>query len=205
MGRQGRPKKVRTPEERAAHREARLVAVRERQRQRRADPEYAAKERENKRRREETADHREWNAARMRALRQDPAYRNAEYERRRASTGGADARFQRRCDPLRSAGKTCACCGNSSLMQPNTTRCDSAKLADIGAAPNAQPTCINCMLRDGTLRKRSRRCYSKCIGKDDILPEHAHQSSQTEHHITLVWCPRPNISTCSAEVQVDLL
>ncbi|XP_037523062.1 zinc finger CCCH domain-containing protein 13 isoform X1 [Rhipicephalus sanguineus] len=82
---------------------------------------------------------------------------------------------------------------------------DVRESEDIGAAPNAQPTCINCMLRDGTLRKRSRRCYSKCIGKDDILPEHAHQSSQTEHHITLVWCPRPNISTCSAEVQVDLL
>ncbi|KAL1487189.1 hypothetical protein MTO96_031071 [Rhipicephalus appendiculatus] len=76
---------------------------------------------------------------------------------------------------------------------------------DIGATQNAQPTCINCMLRDGTLRRRSRRCYDKCIGKDDVLPEHAHQSSQTEHRITQVWWPRPNVLTCSVEVQVDLL
>ncbi|XP_049515557.1 UBX domain-containing protein 1-like isoform X5 [Dermacentor silvarum] len=94
----GRRKKVRTPEEESAYREARLAAVRERQRQRRADPEYVARERQNKRRREYTAHHREWNAARMRALRQDPAYREAEYERRRASTGGADARFQHSSD-----------------------------------------------------------------------------------------------------------
>ncbi|KAL3254452.1 hypothetical protein MRX96_054202 [Rhipicephalus microplus] len=45
----GRHKKVRTPEEEAAFREARLAAMRERQRQ--ADPEYAARALENKRRR----------------------------------------------------------------------------------------------------------------------------------------------------------
>ncbi|XP_049515558.1 uncharacterized protein LOC119434767 isoform X6 [Dermacentor silvarum] len=53
----GRRKKVRTPEEESAYREARLAAVRERQRQRRADPEYVARERQNKRRREYTAHH----------------------------------------------------------------------------------------------------------------------------------------------------
>lgn len=68
-----RAKKVRTPKEGAAHREARLVAVQERQQ--RADPEYTATETENKRRQVDTAGHRERNAARMRALRQDPAYR----------------------------------------------------------------------------------------------------------------------------------
>ncbi|XP_075724828.1 uncharacterized protein LOC119180035 isoform X2 [Rhipicephalus microplus] len=40
---------------------------------------------------------------------------------------------------------------------------------------------------------------------DEILPEHANHSSQTEQHITLVWCPRPNVSTRNAEVQMDLV
>ncbi|XP_075724825.1 uncharacterized protein LOC119179990 isoform X2 [Rhipicephalus microplus] len=75
----------------------------------------------------------------------------------------------------------------------------------IGAARNTQPTCVNCMLRDGTLRRRPRRCYDKCMGKDDMLPEHANHSSQTEQHITLVWCPRQDTSTRNVEVQVDLL
>ena len=52
-----------------------VVAVGEWQQQRRADPEYVAREREIKRRRKNIAD--EWNAAHMRALRQDPAYRKA--------------------------------------------------------------------------------------------------------------------------------
>ncbi|XP_075724823.1 uncharacterized protein LOC119179990 isoform X1 [Rhipicephalus microplus] len=82
---------------------------------------------------------------------------------------------------------------------------DVAKKEVIGAARNTQPTCVNCMLRDGTLRRRPRRCYDKCMGKDDMLPEHANHSSQTEQHITLVWCPRQDTSTRNVEVQVDLL
>ncbi|XP_037523068.1 uncharacterized protein LOC119400155 [Rhipicephalus sanguineus] len=77
--------------------------------------------------------------------------------------------------------------------------------AVVDAAHNAPHTCTKCRSRDTTLRTTPRRRYSKCIGKDDILPQHAHQSSQTEHHITLAWCPRPNVSACCAEVQVDLL
>ncbi|XP_075724826.1 uncharacterized protein LOC119180035 isoform X1 [Rhipicephalus microplus] len=89
--------------------------------------------------------------------------------------------------------------------QENLEEVRALDAAFIGATRNSQHTCINCLLSDGTLRRRPRRCYGKCIGKDEILPEHANHSSQTEQHITLVWCPRPNVSTRNAEVQMDLV
>ncbi|XP_037523067.1 uncharacterized protein LOC119400153 isoform X2 [Rhipicephalus sanguineus] len=163
-----------------------------RQRRQRANQATKAREAASKRQRRQQAGleqkAREAAAKRQRRQQAGPEAKAREAAAKRLqrlmrTTGGTDARFKR--DFLdRSFGHGCK---------------------DIGATHNVQLTCINCMLREGTLRRRPRRYYSKCIGKDDILPEHAHQSSQTEHHITLVWCPRPNILTCSTEVQVDLL
>lgn len=109
------------------------------------------------------------------------------------------------------AGEVCVACRQSA--ERNSVRTvsyyvclenDIREPEDVGGTDNAQHTCIKGRLRKTTLR-RSRRHYSICVGEDDPLPEHADQSSQTEHHLTLVWCPRPKIEMCSTEVQVDLL
>ncbi|XP_072146080.1 uncharacterized protein [Dermacentor andersoni] len=47
-------------------------------------------------------------------------------------------------------------------------------------------------------------CNDKHVGEDNALPQHADQSCQTEHHITLVQCARLHVSTCCIGVQVDV-
>ncbi|XP_050032531.2 uncharacterized protein [Dermacentor andersoni] len=48
-----------------------------------------------------------------------------------------------------------------------------------------------------------RGLQDKCVGECEALLQHAEQSCQTEHHITLVRCTKPQVSTCSVEVQAD--
>ncbi|XP_049523476.1 uncharacterized protein LOC119453068 isoform X12 [Dermacentor silvarum] len=48
-----------------------------------------------------------------------------------------------------------------------------------------------------------RGLQDKCVGEYEAVLQHAEQSCQTEHHITLVQCAKPQVSSCSVEVQAD--
>uniref|UniRef100_A0A224Y8X7 Uncharacterized protein n=1 Tax=Rhipicephalus zambeziensis TaxID=60191 RepID=A0A224Y8X7_9ACAR len=121
----GRHKKVRTPEEEAAFREARLCAMRERQRQRQADPEYAARALEKKwRRRRDDPDYarrvRERDTVYKRMRRQDPVIREAEYERRRARDHDVITLTQ----VALTARSTRIVQGNRSVQRDQSTSCE---------------------------------------------------------------------------------
>ncbi|XP_049523721.1 uncharacterized protein LOC119453322 isoform X2 [Dermacentor silvarum] len=74
----------------------------------------------------------------------------------------------------------------------------------VDDAHSTQHTCTRTKLTSAIRQRKPRRdCHNKYVGEDDPLPREAHQSCQTEHHITLVWCARPNVSTCSTGVQVE--
>ncbi|KAH6924108.1 hypothetical protein HPB50_012011 [Hyalomma asiaticum] len=124
----GRPRKVRSPEEEAAYREARRAADRERDRRRRLDPAYVAKETAAKRRRRANPEYarreNEKEAARKRARRRQPGVGRAEYERRkaRASTEVVNSRF------VREFGHPCKVCDrpwfNANLSTVSSVRCN---------------------------------------------------------------------------------
>lgn len=128
----GRPKKVRTAEEEATNREARLVAMWEKRRQRQADPTYLAREaKANMCRLRKYLEYANRERARIAAkhqqLHQNPAVREAKYERCRAhaSTGGASTRFQHEFLSLE-FGHSCWVCDqlwfDSNLSMLNTVR-----------------------------------------------------------------------------------
>ncbi|XP_049523477.1 uncharacterized protein LOC119453068 isoform X13 [Dermacentor silvarum] len=48
-----------------------------------------------------------------------------------------------------------------------------------------------------------RGLQDKCVGEYEAVLQHAERFCQTEHHITLVQCRKPQVSTCSVEVQAD--
>ncbi|XP_049523483.1 uncharacterized protein LOC119453068 isoform X19 [Dermacentor silvarum] len=227
----GRPKKVRTAEEEAAYREARRAADRERARRRRSDPIYMANEAAAKRRRQADPEYtrraREKDAARKRAMRSLPGIAQAEYERRgaRASTGsvrfalgetlpaadGVKAQTVR----VHRTGRSwpLVMCPHHSTSEAEAlgvaTADFSAVFPDIDFKQAAEVACdkppfIEDSLVSTTCRVEPwRGLQDKCVGEYEAVLQHAERFCQTEHHITLVQCRKPQVSTCSVEVQAD--
>ncbi|XP_049523462.1 uncharacterized protein LOC119453069 isoform X2 [Dermacentor silvarum] len=85
----------------------------------------------------------------------------------------------------------------------------SAVFPDIDFKQAAEVACdkppfIEASLVSTTCRVEPwRGLQDKCVGEYEAVVQHAERSCQTEHHITLVQCRKPQVSTCSVEVQAD--
>ncbi|XP_049523723.1 octapeptide-repeat protein T2-like isoform X1 [Dermacentor silvarum] len=201
----------------------------EAKRQRRAmDPELRAREAEARRRRREDPEKRAREIEAKRQRRQDPEYRAREAEAKRQrrqrdrelrTRVAALMRQQRehwdfRVRETESRRQQCQEVPELRAMEAETKQlgrqADAEQRAQerlcqhaVTEARNTQRTYMKTKMTS-TIRERNPRpgCHSKYVGEGEPLPQQAHRSCQTEHHITLVWCARPNVSTCSAGVQV---
>ncbi|XP_075557851.1 uncharacterized protein LOC142589973 isoform X8 [Dermacentor variabilis] len=226
----GRPKKVRTPEEEAAYKEKRRTAKREAMRRRRADPERRAEAAAAKRRRrveDPEFQTRERESRRLNARRRrerDPGLRLLENFQRQArrdnillgeALPAADGVKARRARVHRTTERrwSLVTCPHHSTSAAGTLRVATADFSavfpDIDFKQAVEAACdkapfIEASLASSTCRVEPwRGLQDKCVGEHEALLQHAEQSCQTEHHITLVRCTKPQVSTCSVEVQAD--
>ncbi|XP_075557848.1 uncharacterized protein LOC142589973 isoform X5 [Dermacentor variabilis] len=161
----------------------------------------------------------------------DPAFRarEAEQRRRRRQRGGtvhpgqtlgealpaADGVKARRARVHRTTERrwSLVTCPHHSTSAAGTLRVATADFSavfpDIDFKQAVEAACdkapfIEASLASSTCRVEPwRGLQDKCVGEHEALLQHAEQSCQTEHHITLVRCTKPQVSTCSVEVQAD--
>ncbi|KAL1487188.1 hypothetical protein MTO96_031070 [Rhipicephalus appendiculatus] len=186
-------------EESAARRRVRAAQIRLRQQEIAARRQALKEEMATKRRRWEAKD----SGAQRRNKRRVAATTESNRKELLENPPGGVCHVCRVCDRIWCANEllpgrtveqflTCRTCAGS-LRQIKT----------VNAAHDTQHTCTKARPKTTTSQRRQRRRSNKCVGEAETLPQHANQSCQTEHHITLLQYARPNVSTRSAEVQVN--
>nr|XP_050032533.1 uncharacterized protein LOC126528975 isoform X5 [Dermacentor andersoni] len=191
------------------------------------------RERERRRRQSSTGEKRAAEAARKRQARDDPEYREAGNAKRRRCYNppqlfpGVSARFElgealpaadgvkaRRTRVHRTERRwPLVTCPHHSTSAAGTLRVATADFSavfpDIDFKQAVETACDKAPFIEASLAGTTcqvepwRGLQDKCVGECEALLQHAEQSCQTEHHITLVRCTKPQVSTCSVEVQAD--
>ncbi|XP_072146139.1 uncharacterized protein [Dermacentor andersoni] len=227
MGKLGRPRIVRTAEEQAECEERRRQQRRDYNRRQRARAkaenaasDFASEERHrqqmreaNRRRRAQATDEdRAREAARKRQARSFESA--AKRQKLGEALPAADGVKARRARVHRTERRwPLVTCPHHSTSAAGTLRVATADFSavfpDIDFKQAVEAACdkapfIEASLASTTCRVEPwRGLQDKCVGECEALLQHAEQSCQTEHHITLVRCTKPQVSTCSVEVQAD--
>ncbi|KAH6919473.1 hypothetical protein HPB50_029539 [Hyalomma asiaticum] len=150
----GQARKVRTPEEEAAYREARRAANRERDRKRRSDPAYVAKVAAARQRLREDSEYvrrvRERDAARKRAKRRQPGVGRAEYERRKAREYAGACVVLKRCPCGQVLNSSTASQASGWVERREVSvQCDLQEMPPLPFPPETPETCEYHMRRFG--------------------------------------------------------